>query len=54
MTTTPVTLTEDERAELAFLRAENTLLRVERDILMRVASGYAADMTALTRRETTS
>jgi hypothetical protein len=37
-------LTDDERAELAWLRAENALLRVERDILLRVATGYADDM----------
>ena len=37
-------LTPDERAELVWLRTENTLLRVERDILLRVASGYARDM----------
>lgn len=43
-------MTDDERAELAWLRTENTLLRVERDILMRVASGYAEDMAALMRR----
>lgn len=47
----PDPLSEDERAELAWLRTENTLLRVERDILLRVASGYAGDMAALLRRE---
>ena len=36
-------LTEDERSELLWLRKENTLLRVERDILLRVATGYAKD-----------
>jgi hypothetical protein len=40
-------LTDDERSELAWLRTENSLLRVERDILLRVASGYAEDMAAL-------
>jgi hypothetical protein len=44
-------LTEDERAELTWLRAENDLLRVERDILLRVASGYARD-TDTARRHT--
>lgn len=43
-------LTEDERSELTWLRTENTLLRVERDILMRVASGYAMDMESLLGR----
>ena len=36
-------LGEDERAELSWLRSENTLLRAERDILLRVATGYAND-----------
>lgn len=48
----PARLTEDERAELRRLRAENRLLRVERDILMRVASGYARDMEILLQRGT--
>ena len=39
-------LTADERSELEWLRTENTLLRVERDILLRVAVGYAEDMAA--------
>ncbi len=43
-------LTEEERSELTWLRTENTLLRVERDILMRVASGYAKDMDTLLDR----
>ncbi|MCP2163471.1 hypothetical protein [Goodfellowiella coeruleoviolacea] len=43
-------LTDDERAELAWLRTENNLLRVERDILLRVATGYAKDMDHLLRR----
>ena len=42
-----VELTTDERSELTWLRNENTLLRVERDILMRIASGYAKDMASL-------
>ncbi|MCT2584823.1 hypothetical protein [Actinophytocola gossypii] len=36
-------LDDDERAELNWLRSENRLLRVERDILLRVASDYAHD-----------
>lgn len=40
-------MTEDE--ELAWLRKENALLRVERDILLRVASGYAMDHQLLVR-----
>jgi hypothetical protein len=45
-------LAEDERSELMWLRTENTLLRVERDILIRVASGYAMDMDPLLRQRT--
>ncbi|GAA3434088.1 monoamine oxidase [Kutzneria kofuensis] len=36
-------LSEDERSELTWLRRENTLLRAERAILIRIASGYAKD-----------
>ncbi|MBW4716791.1 hypothetical protein [Saccharothrix obliqua] len=43
-------LTEGERAELAWLRSENTFLRVQRDILMRIATDYAHDMDAMLRR----
>ncbi|WP_116040454.1 hypothetical protein [Amycolatopsis palatopharyngis] len=41
-----------ERAELDWLRTENALLRTERDILVRVASGFAddANVTLLARR----
>lgn len=39
-------LDHDERAELHWLRAENKLLRTERDILSRVASGLAEDTNA--------
>jgi hypothetical protein len=41
-----------ERAELEWLRSENALLRTERDILVRVATGFAedADATLLRRR----
>ncbi len=35
-------LTEAERAELEFLRAENGLLRAERAILLRIATDAAA------------
>ncbi|WP_020657526.1 hypothetical protein [Amycolatopsis benzoatilytica] len=40
--------TGDEHAELIFLRAENALLRTERDILVKAAGWFAAD--ALSRR----
>ncbi|QWF78587.1 hypothetical protein [Amycolatopsis sp. CA-230715] len=43
-------LTGDEHAELSRLRAENALLRVERDILVKAASWFAADAGALTHR----
>ncbi|MFF0149572.1 hypothetical protein ATK36_5313 [Amycolatopsis sulphurea] len=43
-------LTGDEQAELIFLRAENTLLRIERDILMKAASGFAAEAGALVHK----
>jgi hypothetical protein len=42
---------EDGPAELDRLRKENALLRVERDILVRVAYGYANDMTMLLRHQ---
>lgn len=42
-TTAGTPLGDDERAELTWLRSENRLLRVERDILLRVATGYATD-----------
>ncbi|MEU7474567.1 hypothetical protein AB0A63_01200 [Lentzea sp. NPDC042327] len=42
-------LTDGERAELAWLRKENDFLRVQRDILLRVASDYAHDFEALRR-----
>jgi hypothetical protein len=47
---TDPTLTDTERAELAWLRKENDFLRVQRDILVRVASGYAHDFEAMLRR----
>ncbi|WP_394619934.1 hypothetical protein JNUCC0626_12765 [Lentzea sp. JNUCC 0626] len=42
-------LTDDERAELAWLRKENDFLRVQRDILLDVATGYAHDFEAVLR-----
>ncbi len=48
----PPPLTDDERAELLWLRKENTLLRVERDILLRVATGYANDAANEPKTET--
>ncbi|SDJ48490.1 hypothetical protein SAMN04488074_102179 [Lentzea albidocapillata subsp. violacea] len=44
-------LTAGERAELAWLRKENDFLRVQRDILMNVATGYAHDFEAVLRRD---
>ncbi|SMC52963.1 hypothetical protein [Lentzea albidocapillata] len=44
-------LTGGERAELAWLRKENDFLRVQRDILMNVATGYAHDFEAVLRRD---
>ncbi|SDO67711.1 hypothetical protein [Lentzea jiangxiensis] len=48
---TDLPLTDDERAELARLRKENDFLRVQRDILLRVASDYAHDFEAVLRRD---
>lgn len=45
-------LTRDERAELHWLRAENTLLRVQLDMLTRIATGYAHDVDAILRLRT--
>ncbi|MCE6997142.1 hypothetical protein LZG04_20390 [Saccharothrix sp. S26] len=42
----------DERAELHWLRAENAFLRVQLEILTRIATGYARDVDALLRRRT--
>lgn len=50
METEQTPLTDDERAELAWLRTENDFLRVQRDILLRVATGYAHDVEAMLRR----
>ncbi|MFE2756035.1 hypothetical protein ACFXGA_28965 [Actinosynnema sp. NPDC059335] len=43
-------LTDDERDELAWLRAENAFLRVQRDVLTRIASGYAHDVEVILGR----
>ncbi|MEV8441148.1 hypothetical protein AB0425_27530 [Actinosynnema sp. NPDC051121] len=43
-------LTGDERAELHWLRAENAFLRVQLDIVTRIATGYARDVDAILRR----
>lgn len=47
-------MTADDRAELEWLRAENVLLRTERDILVRIATGFAEDarVTVLRRAGT--
>lgn len=39
-------LDQGERAELEWLRAENRLLRTERDVLSRLATGLAEDVSA--------
>jgi len=39
-----------DHTELDRLRAENALLRAERDILLRVATGYALDAERALRR----
>ena len=36
-------LTADERAELDWLRRQNKLLRVERDMLLKIAKSYSLD-----------
>ncbi|SFW85586.1 hypothetical protein [Amycolatopsis australiensis] len=43
--------TEEPDDDLAWLRKENALLRVERDMLMRVAAGYARDVARLRGQE---
>ena len=40
-------LTPGERGELIRLRAENALLRTEKDILLKAATGFAIDAGAL-------
>jgi transposase len=44
------TLTAAERAELSRLRAENALLRTEKDILLKAATRFAIDAGALRPR----
>lgn len=39
-------LEQSERAELEWLRAENRLLRTERDVLSRLATDLAEDVSA--------
>ncbi|MEU4447733.1 hypothetical protein AB0K14_07260 [Actinosynnema sp. NPDC050801] len=39
-----VPLTDEERDELVWLRTENAFLRVQRDVLTRIATGYAHDV----------
>ncbi|MFD7657501.1 hypothetical protein ACFV4N_26295 [Actinosynnema sp. NPDC059797] len=43
-------LTDEEREELTWLRAENAFLRVQRDVLTRIASGYAHDVEVMLGR----
>ncbi len=40
-------LSPDEHEELSWLRRENTLLRVENDMLRRIATEYALDRSTL-------
>jgi hypothetical protein len=46
-------LTDEERAELTWLRAENAFLRVQRDILTRIATDYAHDVEVVLGRRPT-
>ncbi|WP_367127490.1 hypothetical protein [Saccharothrix sp. HUAS TT1] len=46
-------LTDEEREELVWLRAENAFLRVQRDVLTRIASGYAHDVEVFLGRRAT-
>ncbi|GAA1315571.1 hypothetical protein [Saccharothrix xinjiangensis] len=43
-------LTDEEREELTWLRAENAFLRVQRDVLTRIADGYAHDVEVILGR----
>ncbi|MDX3192720.1 hypothetical protein PV458_30300 [Streptomyces sp. MN03-5084-2B] len=45
--TNDAALTPGERSELIRLRAENALLRTEKDILLKAATGFAIDAGAL-------
>ncbi|MFI9011155.1 hypothetical protein ACIGNX_28360 [Actinosynnema sp. NPDC053489] len=42
-------LTDDERAELLWLRKENAFLRVQLDVLTDIATGYARDVDTILR-----
>jgi hypothetical protein len=42
-------LSPSEREQLEWLRTENAFLKVQRDILMRVATGFAQDARAWPR-----
>ncbi|MFD1151543.1 hypothetical protein [Saccharothrix hoggarensis] len=53
MDTADSRLTGAERDELAWLRSENELLRVQRDILLRIATDYARDVDDILRLRTT-
>ncbi|HEX6345179.1 hypothetical protein [Umezawaea sp.] len=46
-------LTDEERRELVWLRAENAFLRVQRDVLTRIATGYAHDVEVFLGRRST-
>jgi transposase len=46
-TTSEAALTSGEQAELIRLRAENALLRTEKDILLKAATWFAVDAGAL-------
>lgn len=45
-------LTHDERAELVWLRAENALLRMEKEILVKTATWFAEEANAVPRKRT--
>lgn len=45
-----VPLDDDEREELVWLRTENAFLRVQRDVLTRIATGYALDVEVILGR----
>ncbi|CAM3578925.1 hypothetical protein KIPE111705_15255 [Kibdelosporangium persicum] len=44
----------DVHAELAWLRAENALLRTEKEILLKAATWFAVDAKAVPREHTRS
>jgi transposase len=43
---------DDVHAELAWLRAENALLRTEKEILLKAATWFALDANVLTQQHT--